>query len=136
LQLIATQIPSDNYLYVFGVSPKNELITYFPRGQASNIITSQEAFLVVPGTCKAIKISEPGKQYIYALISREEQKDLFKNLSELKNKDFISPQKIKRYFGNRVVAPNQMNLNPIAIAGIQKGAEATALLFVIEIDAL
>lgn len=136
-QLIASQISSNNHLYVFGISPKNEITEYFHRKRDATTIATQDVQLIIPGICKAIKIKETGRQYIYALISEESQKDLFEQLATLSNKDRVNSEKIIQYLEDKSLALNQVNFQPTTIAGkaTGKGDATSALLFVIEIDA-
>lgn len=111
-QLMATSKTEDNYMYVFSLDEAKKVSSHFPKMTGSfkldesPIVPDESAEVIIPGPGKALKIAQPGTDYLCILYTNTEianYKELMDKVkSDVSNgKDFY--ESLKAQLGKRII---------------------------------
>jgi Papain family cysteine protease len=116
-QLLAREIPKGRYAYVFSQNPEGTVNLHFPKDNATaDFFLDKTAEIILPGEDKVLQLSTPGDDYLCVLYSFQKINDIESRLSALERQPAGAfPEKIKRVFGDLLIAPDQLQYNPSAM---------------------
>jgi Papain family cysteine protease len=113
-QLLAREIPKGRYAYVFSQNPEGTVNLHFPKNNATaDFFLDETAEIILPEEDKVLQLSTPGDDYLCILYSYNKITDIESRLAALERQPAaLFPEKIKRVFGDLLIAPDQLQYNP------------------------
>jgi Papain family cysteine protease len=116
-QLLAREIPKGRYAYVFSQNPEGVVNLHFPKTNATaDFFLDETAEIVLPEEDKVLQLSTPGDDHLCILYSYQKINDIETRLAALERAPAaFFQEKIKRVFGDLLIAPDQLQYNPSAM---------------------
>ncbi len=116
-QLVATEIPAGENIYIFSVSPSNKVELHWPLNEGvdalnkvplADFVPSQDAEIIVPGENEALQLAELGTDHLVILYSDQKIANITTRVDFLSALDGAVGDRLKQTFGDILLAPQHI----------------------------
>lgn len=103
-QLVAREIPTGHFAYVFSQAPDKRVNLHFPKSHQANFFLSNQAEVAIPGEETVLQLSHKGYDHLCILYSTKKILDIEQRLLELETSTEPFPVAFQEVF-NDVLIP-------------------------------